>query len=47
MIFRLTKESDLEVLGEMKWQHECEDNNNFDVSKTEFTDYCKLFLREG
>lgn len=47
MIYRLAEESDLEMLSEMRWEHEYEEEGHFDITKDEFITECKLFLREG
>lgn len=47
MVFRLATASDLEALAEMRWQHEYEETNNFNITKDEFISHCKLFLKEG
>ncbi|GKX64748.1 GNAT family N-acetyltransferase [Inconstantimicrobium mannanitabidum] len=47
MVFRLATESDLETLAEMRWQHEYEETNNFNITKDEFISHCKVFLKEG
>jgi len=47
MVYRLAVESDLDMLSEMRWQHEYEEEGYFDKSKNEFINQCKLFLKEG
>ncbi|MFZ5436791.1 MAG: hypothetical protein ACOZCF_10935 [Bacillota bacterium] len=47
MVFRLAVESDLEMLSEMRWQHEREEGGQSDITKGEFMEQCKAFLKEG
>lgn len=47
MIYRLAKESDIPMLSEMRWEHEYEEEGNFDISKEDFIKECSLFLANG
>jgi len=47
MIYRLATESDLEMLSEMRWQHEYEVEGPFNVTKSYFINQCNIFLKDG
>jgi hypothetical protein len=47
MNYRIASENDLEMLSEMRWLHEYELKQEFDVSYNDFINQCSLFLKEG
>ncbi|MBU5225258.1 GNAT family N-acetyltransferase [Clostridium senegalense] len=47
MIYRLATEKDIQTLSEMRWQHEYEEEGNFQISKKDFIKECNLFLVNG
>lgn len=47
MIYRLAKESDISMLSEMRWEHEYEEEGEFNISKEDFIKECNLFLANG
>lgn len=47
MIYRLATESDISSLSEMRWEHEYEEEGEFDISKEDFIKECNLFLVNG
>jgi RimJ/RimL family protein N-acetyltransferase len=47
MIYRLATEKDIPMLSEMRWQHEYEEEDQFDISKEDFIKECNLFLIDG
>ena len=47
MIYRLATEEDIPMLSEMRWQHEYEEEDQFDISKEDFIKECNLFLIDG
>ena len=47
MIYRLATESDISSLSEMRWEHEYEEEGEFDISKEDFIKECNLFIVNG
>lgn len=45
--YRLGVERDIEMLAEMRWQHENEEEGPFEMSKSDFMNRCGVFLKEG
>lgn len=47
MIYRVATESDISMLSEMRWEHEYEEDGEFDISKEDFIKECNSFLADG